>query len=72
VHSTEPEHKGAIPAPTRPNYIEGGSAKVAKGKAVAQEIVKSPPSSSFNQSPESPLDGIELLQGRKVSTFTLF
>lgn len=75
VHSTESEQNGAIPVPTRPNYIEGGdrATKVAKGKAVAQETVKNPSSSSSNQRPDAALlDGIELLQGRKVSPFLRF
>jgi hypothetical protein len=75
VHSTESEQNGAIPVPSKPNPIEGGDrvTKVAKGKAVAQETLKNPPSSSSNQRPDAiPLDGIELLQGKKVSLFLCF
>jgi len=75
VHSTESEKNGAIPVPTRPNQTEGGdgATKAAMAKVVAQETLKHPSSSSSNQRPDAlPLDGIELLQSRKVTTSARF
>jgi hypothetical protein len=69
VHSTETEQNGASPVPIKPSYNGGGERATngAKGKAVVQDTLKNPSSSSSNQRQDSALsDKRELLQGKKV------